>query len=414
MGIWSNIVKIFTGKKNNQAVGSSFQTLITLNPFGADTKANEKANATYESCISLYVRVLSKLKPMCIFEKAPDKDYPNIDYLLRFQPNPTQNAINFWRQVIDSYYTSNLAFIWIDRDLRKVKLDEQVRALYALDIADVNFQVAVDESTSAPIETFLFNLNGVQKAVKADDMIVLARRPTIGNPYSSNNEALKKIVQLVEDNFTGLTKSIKEAGIVRFIATSTRVLNDDQRRERQDRLNQLISEVGANGALYSDASEGIVPINSNNAWTGTDKVTPFIEQIYTYFGVSKSIVDGTATDDQYNNWVETSVDPFADELGVELSLKLLSRKAIAGGRRIVVDTRYLFTASQAHRLQAGQLLVQSGYYYTNDIRRLAGVDPLPPEENILVKRLDRLPQDENIDNNPTPDEESQEGEQSNE
>ena len=414
MGIWSNLVKIFTGKKNNQAVGSSFQTLITLNPFGADTKANEKANATYESCISLYVRVLSKLKPMVFFEKNQDKEYPNIDYLLRFQPNPTQNAINFWRQVIDSYYTSNLAFIWIDRDLRKLKLDEQVRALYALDIADVNFQVAVDETTSAPVETFLFNLNGVQKAVKADDMIVLARRPTIGNPYASNNEALKKIVQLVEDNFTGLTKSIKEAGIVRFIATSTRVLSDDQRKERQDRLNKLISEVGANGALYSDASEGIVPINSNNAWTGTDKVTPFIEQIYTYFGVSKSIVEGTATDDQYNNWVETSVDPFADELGVELSLKLLSRKAISGGRKIVVDTRYLFTASQAHRLQAGQLLVQSGYYYTNDIRRLAGVDPLPPEENILIKRLDRLPQDENIDNNPTPDEESQEGDQNNE
>ena len=298
--------------------------------------------------------------------------------------------------------------------MRKLKLDEQVRALYALDIADVNFQVAVDESTSAPVETFLFNLNGVQKAVKADDMIVLARRPTIANPYASNNEALKKIVQLVEDNFTGLTKSIKEAGIVRFIATSTRVLNDVQRKERQERLNELIASVGANGALYSDASEGIVPINSNNAWTGTDKVTPFIEQIYTYFGVSKSIVDGTATDDQYNNWVETSVDPFADELGVELSLKLLSRKAIAGGRRIVVDTRYLFTASQAHRLQAGQLLVQSGYYYTNDIRRLAGVDPLPPEENILIKRLDRLPQDENIDNNPTPQEESQEGDQNNE
>lgn len=399
MGIWNNLLKVFTGKKGTPKENDSFSSLIVLNPFGADTKANEKANATYESCISHYVRVLSKLKPFVFYEKNVDNDYPKLSFLLRYQPNPQQNAVMFWRQVLDSYYTSNLAMIWVERDLRIAKPDEQVKALWAIDVSSSNFQVGTDNKSVPPVTTFSFNLCGSQKVVRLEDMIVLSRRPTIGNPYATNNTALAKIVQLVEDNFSGLTKTIKESNVIRFIATSTRVLSEPDLKSRQERVNKMIREVGANGALYTDASDNIIPINSNNSWNGTEQVTPFIEQIYTYFGVSKSIIDGTATDDQYNNWVETSVDPFADELATELTLKLLPMRAISGGRRIVVDTRDLFTASQSHRLQAGQLLVQSGYYYVNDIRRLAGVDILPKEEDILIKRLDRV--DPNANQIPT-------------
>jgi len=134
-----------------------------------------------------------------------------------------------------------------------------------------------------------------------------------------------------------------------------------------------------------------------------------MNNIYAYFGTSEKIVNGTASDDDYNNWAEVTIDPFAMEVGLELSLKLLRPGAISRGRRIVFDTTYLFTASQDHRIKAGNILINSGKYTPNEIRKLIGMPPLDEEDNEMIERIDRVSTGEEESNEDTEDDDNKGG-----
>ena len=394
MNFWSKITSLFIGGKKKSGNSGS---VIAMNPFGHPGDADGRANSIYCSCIDTFARVFSKIVPEIRQKDVKVTDMPNIQKLISMKPNPTQNAINFWKQVARGYMEQNIAVIYIQRDLRAIKDDNSVVALWVIDVARNNFNILSTGKGATTRLNFSFDLNGQTIYADADDLVILVRSPTVENPFSTVNTALRNTLELINDNFTGLKKTIKSANVIRFIATTARPMSKDEIKKRQQEISEIISSVDSNGALYVDSANTITPINSSAGWTGTEQVLPFMNNIYAYFGTSERIVNGTASDDDYNNWAEVTLEPFAMEVGLELSLKLLRPGAIARGREIVFDTNCLFTASQDHRIKAGTLLINSGRYRPNEIRRLIGLPLLDEEEDTLINRIDRVDADEGED-----------------
>jgi len=387
-GLFSKIKSFLIGDKN-ESVSRQQSRLLAVDPFAIGSTANKKANTVVASCRNVYSRVVSKLYPQIIYDKKEILELPNIRYKLKYAPNQIQNGVNFWKQVAVSYFEENIAIIYIEKDIREVSLDKSIKAFWLIDPTDSRFKMSMLDDDSKRM-FFTFFLGAREINCYSDDLIVLAREPSVENPFITYCDPLAKIVSTIDANFKGLEKTIKNANVIRFLATSPTLLSDVTRKQRQTEMNDLISSVEANGALYVDGAASVVPINQTTGWTSTSALEPFIKQIYGYYGVSQAIVDGTASDDEYNNWVETSIEPFTNELACELTLKLLPRKSIATGRKIVVDTSRLFTASQAHRISIGQQIISSGRYYPNEIRSLLGADLLPEEDNTIIDRIDRI------------------------
>lgn len=394
MGLIDYIKSKLSGKGSSQAKAQLQNRVYTLNPFGSDDKANADANALYLSCIDAYENTLSKMKPAVKMGGFEKNDMPNLTYLLTMRPNPMQNANSFWRQVAGSYYGENLAVIWIDRDYREQKPDQQVKALWLVDTSISNFQVGASggENSYATTseEIFSFKIGNKEIACYADDLIILARRPKVDNPYARSNEALNKLIDLIDKNFTGLKNTIANANVIRFIAVSPRVMTADDLKKRQDALNEVIKGVDAQGALYLDSAQSITQLNSGYGWTHTESIKDFMDWIYNYFQVSPEIVQGKATDDIYNMWIESAVSSFTEECSTELTIKLLPKGAVMRGRRIDIDCAQFFKCSQAHRTAKGTMLISSGVYYPNEIRELAGMPLLSDEDNVKVNRIDRV------------------------
>lgn len=391
MNFWAKITSLFIGNKKKSGTSGS---VITMNPFGHPGDADGRANSIYCSCIDTFARVFSKITPEIRQKDTVVNDMPNLSKLISMRPNPTQNAMNFWKQVARGYMEENIAVIYIQRDLKAIKDDNSITALWVIDVARNNFQIISNGKGATTRLTFSFNLYGQTVYADEDDLVILVRSPTAENPFSTVNSALKSTLELINDNFTGLKKTIKSANVIRFIATTARPMNAEEIKRRQKELADIISSVDSNGALYVDSANTVTPINSSAGWTGTEQVLPFMNNIYAYFGTSEKIVNGTASDDDYNNWAEVTIDPFAMEVGLELSLKLLRPGAISRGRRIIFDTTYLFTASQDHRIKAGNILINSGKYTPNEIRKLIGMPPLDEEDNEMIQRIDRVSTDE--------------------
>ncbi len=406
MNFWSKITSLFIGGKKKSGNSGS---VIAMNPFGHPGDADGRANSIYCSCIDTFARVFSKITPEIRQKDTAVNDMPNLQRLISMRPNPTQNAINFWKQVARGYMEENISVIYIQRDLKAIKDDNSVTALWVIDVARNNFQILSNGKGATTRLTFSFNLYGQTIYADEDDLVILVRSPTAENPFSTVNSALKSTLELINDNFTGLKKTIKSANVIRFIATTARPMNAEEIKKRQKELSDIISSVDSNGALYVDSANTVTPINSSAGWTGTEQVLPFMNNIYAYFGTSEKIVNGTASDDDYNNWAEVTIDPFAMEVGLELSLKLLRPGAISRGRRIVFDTTYLFTASQDHRIKAGNILINSGKYTPNEIRKLIGMPPLDEEDNEMIERIDRVSTGEEESNEDTEDDDNKGG-----
>lgn len=403
MGLIDYIKSKLSGKGSSTAKAQLQNRVYTLNPFGSDAKANADANALYLSCIDAYENTISKMKPVVKMGGFEKNDMPNLTYLLTMRPNPMQNANSFWRQVAESYYDENLAVIWIDRDYREQKPDQQVKALWLVDTSLSNFQVGASggENSCATTseEIFSFKIGSDEIACYADDLIILARRPKVDNPYARSNEALNKLIDLIDKNFTGLKNTIANANVIRFIAVSPRVMTADDLKKRQDALNEVIKGVDAQGALYLDSAQSITQLNSGYGWTHTESIKDFMDWIYNYFQVSPEIVQGKATDDVYNMWIESAVSSFTEEASTELTIKLLPKGAVMRGRRIDIDCAQFFKCSQAHRTAKGTMLISSGVYYPNEIRELAGMPLLSDEDNVKVNRIDRVDVSNQDDNN---------------
>lgn len=394
MGLLDYVKSKLSGKGSSKAKAQLANRVYTLNPFGTDNKSNAEANALYLSCIDSYENTLSKLKPIVKMGGFPKTDMPNLTYLLTMRPNPMQNANSFWRQVAQSYYGENLAVIWIDRDYSELNPDRQVKNLWLVDTSMANFQVGATDSEKSYATTnqeiFSFRIGNKEIACGADDLIILARRPKVDNQYARSNEALNKLIDLIDKNFTGLKNTIANANVIRFIAVSPRVMSPADLKTRQDALNEVIKGVDSEGALYLDSAQSITQLNSGYGWTHTESIKDFMDWIYNYFQVPPEIVQGKATDDVYNMWIESAVSSFTEEASTELTIKLLPKGAVLRGRRIDIDCAQFFKCSQAHQTAKGTMLISSGVYYPNEIRELTGLPLLSDEDNIKVNRIDRV------------------------
>ena len=233
-------------------------------------------------------------------------------------------------------------------------------------------------------------LNGKTMTANLNELIILTRSPSVQNPYFNENDPIKKTIQIINQNFHGIEKAILNANVIRFLATSPTILDESKAVARQTILNDRLKQVTANGALYVDGAQTITPIPSTPSYQGSELVKPLNESVYEYFGLNAQIINGSCTDDQLNNLIETQIEPMTHEFEVELTVKLLAREAIAKGLRIVVDTSRLFTTSHQHRIQSAQVIIASGKYKPNEIRKLVGIELLPESDDEFINRIDRI------------------------
>ena len=403
---FTKIISKLVGTKKTLPIGNNTQ-IVNFDAFPASQDEDKNLNSTYSACVNFYGGVISKLSPILSRNFKEVRDYPNLKYLLEFQPNRIQTSANFMKQIAVSYFSLNIAVIYIERDWRGETPDKQIKNLWLIDVTDTNFQVCSRQISVDQNEIFFsFMLNGKTMTANLNELIILTRSPSVQNPYFNENDPIKRTIQIINQNYHGIEKAILNANVIRFLATSPTILDESKAVARQTILNDRLKHVTANGALYVDGAQTITPIPSTPSYQGSELVKPLNESVYEYFGLNAQIINGSCTDDQLNNLIETQIEPMTHEFEVELTVKLLAREAIAKGLRIVVDTSRLFTTSHQHRIQSAQVLIASGKFKPNEIRKLVGIELLPESDDGFINRIDRIGTDGGNGTQPNADDES--------
>lgn len=372
MGLISNIMSALKGNKDlKKGMTNSIENLFT--PIFSQSY-DAALNDVYVSCANAHARHASKFAPAVYRNSSlsadPTKQYLN--KLLSLRPNPLMSAAQFWERVANLYYLESNVFIFLEWDYKNYK--EPLKALWILDIEENAIEIKADDNGSVFLN---FTLKGQPYYTGMENIIHIARNAG-PNILGEKNLAIKKVLDIIATNYEGMEQAIKTSAFIRFIVQSTTLLNEDVRKSRAKSFADAYLGKDSSGVVYLDSAQNIVPVVPNNKYANEAEMKLFENKIYNYMGISEDILKAKFREDDWNAYYDSSIEPFANKIGQELTFKIFTSKEIAFGNHIGIVFDKLDTASLKTKIAVAQVVQKLPTYKPNDVNRLLG---MPVTEN---------------------------------
>ena len=314
---------------------------------------------------------------------------PAIEMLLRY-PNPIMTAQHFHEKMASQLLLNDNAFALVLRDENNMPI-----GLYP--IPCVNAEAVYDKQGTLILK-FTYK-NGSSNAFYYSDIIHLRRDFGEDEIFGANpGQALSQLMECVGVIDQGIVKAIKNSSIIRWLLKFTSSMRpEDVRKNVKEFVNNYLSyESESFGAAGVDAKVDAKQIEPKdyvpNAAT-TDRIT---DRVYSFFNVNKKIVQSQYTEDEWNAYYESQIEPIAVQFGDCLTYRLFSRKEISFGNRIVYEASNLQCASMATKLQLVQFM-DRGIRNANEIIAVLNLPPIPGGD-VYVRRLDTVPTEDQPEN----------------
>ena len=342
------------------------------------------------SCIRPYAQAIGKLSVRHIRDDPVNGiqqgDKTNIRMLLKY-PNPVMTAQQFWEKMANQLRLNNNAFALIIRD--------QNGYPYQLYPVPCTMVEAVYDKQGDLLLKFTYR-NGKTGTFYYTDIVHLRKDFCENDLFGeSPAPALAQLMECVGIIDQGIVKAVKNSGVIRWLLKFTSSMRDEDIKKNVENFvkNYMSYESESFGAAGVDAKADAKQIEPKDYVPNsavTDRIT---DRIYSFFNTNKNIVQSSYNEDQWNAYYEAEVEPTAIQIGEVLTARLFTRKEIAYGNRIVLDSFNLQYASMSTKLQLVQFL-DRGIMNANEIRAVLNLPPIEGGD-VYVRRLDTVPTQQN-------------------
>ena len=351
-----NLLQKLFGRKDTAPQGI---TLEIQNGFTAFS-GTAYGNAAFRAAVDAIARHAGKLK-------AHSTD-STIESLLSGTPNPYMTAYDLLYKTATAYYTTNNAFVLIQRS-------QGVAAFYPLTPASVEFIGAQDGTLYA---NMIF-ADGKQVMLPYADVIHLRRHFSTNELLGSDNAPLYPLIDTAHTLTEATGAAVKNATNIRGVLKFTSLVNPTQvKAEKEQFVRDYFSLSNTGGIAATDQRFEFVP-TAQTAYNVPHEQTEAINaQIFAYLGLSPKIVTGAYTEDEFAAFYESLIEPFAIQMSLEYSRKC--------GSEITFTAERLEFSSAATRISLLRELLPFGVISINEARKLLAL----PEVEDGDRRLQSL------------------------
>lgn len=183
------------------------------------------------------------------------------------------------------------------------------------------------------------NLYDERRGIKSD--IILPKRMVaiIENPFyavmNEPNSTAQRLIKTLNDidKMNNKTSSEKLDLIIKLPYS---IRSELKKREAEKRKAEIENQIVNSrfGIAYIDQAENVIQLNravENNLWGQAQDLT---DQLFNQLGMTKSIFDGTAKDDEKVNYYNNTIAPILSLISKELSRKFLTQTARTQGQTV--------------------------------------------------------------------------------
>lgn len=345
------------------------------------------------SAIRPYVHAIGKAVAKHIMETVHEdgtrdikvNPEPYIRFLLA-EPNPYTTGQKFQEQMAASLMINNHAFALIVRDENGLPT-----AKYFINATMA--QAKYDAAGNLSIRFYF--LDGKTLLVPYSDLIHLRGDMNIGSEFfgGSKVELLMPLMELIGTIDRGVIKSIKNSGVIRWLLKFGSAIRPEDLESNAAKFSkQFLGTESGTGVAAVDSKAEAIQVKPNDHAPNTIQADRTINRFYAALNTNKKIVTSDFTEDEWNAYYESVVEPDIIQMGNEYTRKLFSRKKQSFGNYIVFESSNLATASMATKLSLREM-VDRGAMSPNEWRSTFNLAPAPGGD-VYIRRLDTAAIDE--------------------
>ncbi len=307
----------------------------------------------------------------------------DIERVLSLRPNPKMSAYDLLYKLVTTLMMDNNAWVY------PVWESGRLVAMYPVNCVSAEL---LEDSAGTLYVKFYFTEGGAV-VLPYSDVIHLRRHYYNNDLLGSPNQPINSTLSAIHTTNEGLAQAVKTSASLRGILKFQGMLKEsDIEAQRERFVKEYLTVSNSGGIAALDAKAEYIPLNTEPKMVNAAQMKELRDAVFRYFGVNENIVMGNYTEDQWNAFYESTIEPLAVQMSLEFTSKLFTDREIGRGNEIVFEANRLQYASVSTKLQLVQL-VDRGIMTPNQLAEVFNLPPVPGGD-VPIRRLDTRPVDE--------------------
>ena len=298
------------------------------------------------------------------------------------QPNPFMSMQDFIMKMVYQREMTHNAFAYVKRDpLSGIPIE-----VYPIPFGNVDLV----ESQGTVFAKFLF-MTGQTMIVPYEDCIHLRKDFYSHDMYGdSGTNALYNIMDVITTTDQGMVNAIKNSAVIKWIMMFKNVLRkEDKQLEINTFMDNYMNIDNAGGVAASDPRYELKQVDDKPYVPNAVQMEKSIQRLYKYFGVNDSIVQNDYTEDQFNSFYESEIEPMALQLSSAFTKIFFTPTQRSYGNKIIFEANSLaYTSTKTKFMMVG--MVDRGALTPNEWREIMNLGPIAGGDD-PIRRLDTVP-----------------------
>lgn len=343
------------------------------------------------ACIRPKVKAIGKLVPKHLRNNSKDGFKVNPEPYIRFlyeEPNPYMSGQVFREKMATQLALNNNAFAILVRDENGYPVE-----MYNIPCVCVE----VTYNTLGEIYLKFTNRNGKTITYPYTDIIHIRQDINENDIFGdSPREALLQLIDIVSTTDQGITKAIKNSGIIKWLLKFNVTMRpEDVEKTTTEFTNTFLNINNTGGAAGIDAKTDAKQVEPKDYVPNAAIIDRTTQRIYSFFNTNEKIVQSRFNEDEWNAYYEAEIEPIAMQWSEEDTRKLFTRKERGFGNKIIYAANNLQYASMSTKLGLVSMVDRSAML-PNEWREVLNLPPIDGGDKPL-RRLDTM-QVNKIDN----------------
>lgn len=331
------------------ATSTEFQIIdnqkAVFTPYSGDVEIDPDVLA----CVDAIARNGAKMHPRHIrnYKKDDRMTLENVKSdlykLLAKKPNEMQNAYKFYYQVISELALYNNAIIYIQKDEAL-----KVLGLYPLKYSEAK----IYEYKGDLYVKFKFG-RGKERFVPYKDCIHLTRFTSKDGIFGGTTAPIRKLLSIKHVLDEGVINAIRTTQSIRGVLKSTKALlkPEDVKKMRDQFVKDFIDSKDMTGIGGLDATTEFTPVKLEPTTASDNQVKNIDEKVMAYFGLNANILQSKFSEDEWNAFYESILEPIGLQMSLEFTNKLFTPTEKNYGNEIIFESNRLQYASNKTKIE---------------------------------------------------------------
>ena len=222
------------------------------------------------------------------------------------------------------------------------------------------------------------------------DYIVFAQNSTDGLSGKGLLEESGNLLELAYNTIAFSSSNMANGGVKRGVVSSSKRLSQEAMDSLKQAWSNLYSANNTSSAIILNEGLSFNELGSTSAELealNTRKAND--DDILNLIKVPRSILDGTATTEQYNNFIKSSIIPILSQLESAFNKALLLESEKSDGYFFAFEVKDLLKGSAKERFETYKTAIDSGLMSVNECRYQESLEEIP-NMNIIKMSLGHI------------------------